>query len=81
MRIPGFTADASVYATGGQYWMSGASGDPSPRVTPQAIGMGGVDIGSSGTLDYSNSCRAACRCCANNNNYFCCKHCRWCSWP
>jgi hypothetical protein len=75
MTMPGFRAEASLYATHGQYWMVTAARDSTSRVEPQLQGIG------LGNLGYSSSCRAACRCCADRNNYFCCRHCRWCSWP
>ena len=82
MRMPGFGAEASLYATTDHYWMSGAASPVESRVEPQAAVSDRIATdASAGALGYSNSCRAACRCCANNKNRFCCQHCRWCSWP
>ncbi len=71
MRLPGFVADASLHAAKGHYASAGPGGAASGRVTPQL--MGEVGLG--------NACWAACRCCRNYGNRFCCSHCRWCSGP
>jgi hypothetical protein len=72
-QLPGFGAAASLATKSGCY-----VGGPIQRagvgeVVPQLQVQGG--------LGYGNVCYAVCRCCQTRGNYFCCEHCRWCSWP
>jgi hypothetical protein len=70
MSMPGFRAEASLYATNGRYAAAPARGAATGQLVPQL----------QGDLALSNSCTAACRCCRWGNR-FCCSHCRWCSGP
>jgi hypothetical protein len=71
MSMPGFNAESSLYVSKGRYAGAGAPGAAAGHVVPQLMGEAGL----------ANSCWAACRCCRNWGNRFCCSHCRWCSGP
>jgi hypothetical protein len=71
-HFPGFRAEASL-SVNGRYTGGPVQSPGRAQVVPQLQVQGG--LGS-----FGSQCRAACRCC-QRGNYFCCEHCRWCSWP
>jgi len=79
MSMPGFTADSSITTSQTRYFAVRTPGEARGPVEAQMLALSNAGLGTG--LGYSNSCNAACRCCARNGNRFCCSHCRWCSWP
>ena len=70
MSMPGFRAEASLYATSGRYIGSLARGAVAGQVAPQLEAQLGL-----------STCARVCNCCRSSGNRFCCSHCRFCSGP
>jgi len=68
MSMPGFRAEASLYATNCRYAGVATSGAAIGRVVPQL-------------QQFDSTCTRVCRCCRSSGNRFCCSHCRFCSGP
>ena len=64
MNMPGFTAEASLYATNGQYHMTCSDGISTAVVSPQARPI--------------DPCRRLCRLCASSGWEFACAACDVC---
>ena len=69
MSMPGFRAEASLYATNGRYAGAATSGAAIGQVVPQLQGQ------------FDSTCTRVCRCCRLWGNRFCCSHCTFCSGP
>ena len=69
MSMPGFRAEASLYATSGRYAAAANFGAGDSQVAPQLQGQ------------FDSTCTRVCRCCSLWGNRFCCSHCRFCSGP